>query len=906
MDNSIASTATPPITANTSQTGVAKGCTPAGSAHPPRHLRSVSVRIPRVHRPITPRALPASTLPSRHVAIVLCLAILCFWPWGAAAQFEPAATGGSGEIAITAPWFGVGGVVRPGDWTGIRLALTDVGDRQRDVIIRITMPDPDGDSILWERIVSTNPGVTQPLWMYLQLPWRFGRAETLTVTSYAAIEQAGPGAAPGGAWSHIPGPMLGSTRIAPRQVVSKTTGLLGIVGARPMGLTRYAGIPQVEHLPAGHERIELVQRLDPEILPDRWIGLAPFETIVWNEASPAALGTERAQALREWIMRGGHLVVVLPRLGQVWTDQVNNPLHDLMPLVTVRRVEGVDLAPYAPLISKAADMPMPRSEILHVFAPLEGAAPADAACILAGPPDAATGQQPCIVVRRSVGTGAVTLIGLDVASRWMTDRGLPDADLFWHRVLGKRGELISGREQDVNSPVHLSRDIVTFDRDIPEQIAKTGRAAAGVLIGFVVFIAYWLVAGPIGYAVLKRRGLARHGWLAFVAAAAVFTGIAWGGATAIKPQQIEATHLTFLDHIYGQPVQRTRTWASLLVPEYGEVAVMLGDPGRRDAQRFHNLIAPWEPDTIGRQGFPDAREYRIESRAPDHVVVPVRATVKQFQFDWAGGPRWSMPRPIAAADGSETSVRLVQRNGQLCLEGVLVHDLPQPMRNVTLLVVTGQRNIARSLHLPGSRAMLSHVFAVKPADWAPGMPLDLSQTITDLEPVARNPAYATQGQFFQDFLSSGTTDTAEALGTESQMISRLTALALFSQIEPPETRTDLRLGQSPRLAARKSSHGWDLGTWFAQPCIIIIGHVGDSAQGAPSPTPIYVNMVGGLVRGRGIAGSAAGGAFREVPSSGRTVVRWVYPLGDNPPGFPESSAATPGADDSGGEQPSGG
>jgi hypothetical protein len=64
--------------------------------------------------------------------------------------------------------------------------------------------------------------------------------------------------------------------------------------------------------------------------------------------------------------------------------------------------------------------------------------------------------------------------------------------------------------------------------------------------------------------------------------------------------------------------------------------------------------------------------------------------------------------------------------------------------------------------------------------------------------------------------------------------------------------------------------------------------------------------VGGLVRGRGIAGSAAGGAFREVPSSGRTVVRWVYPLGDNPPGFPESSAATPGADDSGGEQPSGG
>jgi hypothetical protein len=905
MEYSNTRTDAPPMSASTNHTDEAKGCTPAGSAHPGRHLRSVSVRISRVYAPLTTRAIRL-LLPSRAALLCLIAVLLAFRPSTGTAQFEPApAAGGTGEVAITAPWFGVGGVVRPGDWTGIRLALTDIGDRQRDVLIRITMPDPDGDYMMWERVVTTNPGVTQPLWMYVRLPWRFSRGDSLTVTAYAAIEQAGSATAGESGWSHAAGRLLGSTRIAPRQVITKTTGLMGIVGSRPMGLMRYSGVPNIEHLPAGHERYELVQRLDPDILPDRWIGLAPFETIVWNEASPAGLGTERADALREWIMRGGHLVVVLPRLGQVWTDPVNNPLHDLMPRVAVRRLEGVDLAGFAPLISKVADMPMPRDEILHIFTPLEGASISEAVCILAGPADSETGQQPCIAVRRAVGTGTITMVGLDVASRRMTDRGLPEADLFWHRILGKRGELITGREQDINSPVHLSRDVVTLDRDIPDQIAKTGRAAAGVLIGFVVFIAYWLVAGPVGYALLKRRGLSRHGWLAFVAAAAVFTGIAWGGATAIKPQQIEATHLTFLDHVYGQPVQRTRTWASLLVPDYGEVAVTLGDPARRDGDRFHNLIAPWEPDNAGRAGFPDAREYRLESRAPDHIVVPVRATVKQFQFDWAGGPRWSMPRPIPAADGSESGIRLVERNGQLRLEGILSHDLPQPMKNITLLVVTGQRNIARSLHIPGSRAMLSHVFAVKlPAVWSPGTPLDLSTLISDFEPITRNPAYATQGQFFADFLNTSTTDSTEALGTETHMISRLTALALYSQLEPPETRSDIRLGQSPRLALRKSSHGWDLGRWFTQPSLIIIGHVGDSGQGAPSPTPIYVSMVGGLVGGRGLSGAT--GTYREVPTSGRTVVRWVYPLGESVPSFPETgempaSVSAPGDNEEGGQ-----
>jgi hypothetical protein len=882
MPYSIISTPPPATSPSTNQTGPEKLAIFRGSAHPLFRLRSGSVRIPCVREEPGHPPLPgvAAPLHPRLAPLWLLMAMLLglFASGPAAAQFEPA-TGG--ELTITAPWFGVGGVVRQGEHAGIRLAITDLGDRQREVLIRITMPDPDGDRIQYERTLTTNPGYTQPLWMYVRLPFRFRQGDALTVTAYAAVEQAGPGGGDA-RWMYAAGRVLATTRIAPRNVLSKHTGTMGIVGERPMGLMKYAGVPGVEHLPAGHERTEVVHRLTPETLPDRWMGLMQFDTIVWNEPSPRDLPTESAQALREWVMRGGHLVVVLPRVGQAWSDEARNPLHDLLPHVAIRRVEGVDLTPYAPLITRTVDTNMPTNEILHIFTPEQGAALHDATCILAGPPGEGEADRPCIAVRRAVGTGMVTLIGLDVASLWMTRNGLPDAELFWHRILGRRGELITGREQDINSPINISREPLTLDRDLSDQIAKTGRAAAGVLIGFVVFIAYWLVAGPLGYAVLRRRGLARHGWLAFVAAAALFTAIAWGGATAIKPQQIEATHLTFLDHVYGQPVQRTRTWASLLVPEYGEAAVTLGDPLTRGNSQFVNVISPWEPDGQSSHGFPDAREYRLESRAPDHVVVPVRATVKQFQFDWAGGPRWRMPRPVGDPAQGEPRIRLVQRGGELRLEGTLMHELPATMKNVHIIVVTGQKDLVRALHLPGSRFLLSHVYSVTVDEWAPNTHLNLAE-IVDLS-TRNNPAYGED--FFRTRLLSGVRpDSAEGLELDSlRPVYRYTALALYTQLDPPDTRMDSRIGRAQPFIQRKSSHGWDLGPWFAQPSVIIIGHVGDSSEGAPSPTPIYVSMQGG------VGGLTGGGQYREVPTSGRTVVRWVYPLASAPPAFPLRTA----------------
>lgn len=838
--------------------------------------------------------------------MLLAAMLLALCPMAASAQ-EPADPGalaaGTGEITITCPWFGVGGVVRPGDWAGLRLAINDSAGKQREVLIQIISKDPDGDTLLYTESVTTNPGVSLPLWMYVRLPYSFTQGSYLQVAAFAAVEEAA--AAQGGAgprWTYGAGRLLGRHTIQPRQVVYRTDGLLGVAGSRIMGLGKYSGVSNQSYLPAAHERSEIVIRLDPEILPDRWQGLEPFGAVVWNEPSPASLTTERAQAIREWVMRGGHLVVVLPRVAQIWTDEVNNPLYDIVPKVRVVRRENVDLNPYRHLIVKTPrGMPppppvvMPTAEILQTFVPLEGAAPDEAITILAGMPKPANpAEREVLVVRRLVGTGKVDLVGIDVASQWMTQRGLPDPELFWNRILGRRGEQFTEAEMRAAAAGLRGRNFnrdgpVTLDRDLPNLTSQNSSAAVGVLLGFVVFISYWLVAGPLGYAVLRKTGQAKHGWLAFAAAAGLFTAVAWGGARAIRPAEVRAQHVTFLDHVYGQPIQRARSWVSLMIPEYGDATVSVLDPAARPPMGLQNLIIPWEYEGGDSQGFPDAREYRVDSKSPDQITFPTRSTVKQFQIDWAGGPRWGMPRPIGAGDqGPESEPRItVEQSGrETALRGVLSHDMPAPLTDVVIVVNQGLKDFAESLHAPGFNPLLANVKAVKLAgSWNPGEPLDLGTAVNlNLRDATGKDIVA--GEAFLKDLSEkvGPVDNDQSLTAGGRELDRLLALAFFSQLEPPDTSSDSSFQRASRWYQRKASHGWDLGSWFSQPCVIIVGRL--SGDGV-SPVSPWVST---------------GGAFRETRNSGTTIVRWVYPLQASPPSITPSGRGV-GEDPLPGESP---
>jgi len=284
---------------------------------------------------------------------------------GASAQVDAA-----GEVEIGVEFFGVGNATRAGDWTGIRILLKDLGDEVRDVAIRLHQLDPDGDTTLHQREVILTPGVSLGAWLYAVMPWSLSPSDAITITVHEA-DMSGD--------HPIVGRQIGYERISPKRVVAPDQAMIGVVGRETFGLLQYEerGRSQSEDSITGHELTRIVHSIAVEDLPTEWMGLAPFETIVWTEGDPNLLATgSSAQAITEWVMRGGHLIVVMEPVGDGWFTNTN-PLRELLPDVRVTRHEEADLEPYRGLLSRPheefKDVPMPTSTVLNTFSPNDDA-----------------------------------------------------------------------------------------------------------------------------------------------------------------------------------------------------------------------------------------------------------------------------------------------------------------------------------------------------------------------------------------------------------------------------------------------------------------------------------------------------------------------------------------------------
>ncbi len=770
------------------------------------------------------------------------------------AQAPAPASAVANEIVLSIDRFGVGNQARAGDWTAVRISAVDSNTKQREVILSLVLPDADGDMSTYSRVVTLNPGAKQTFWMYTRVPFSAlgmgfgGKLEAHeAVTSDDQILKS------------TPGRLLGQTPIGggTLRVLEPTVGMMAVLGPRSAGLRAYADrdSPSQTYLTLGHEVNEIVEGLTANDLPDRWQGLACFDAIAWIGADIGELRGETARALREWVRRGGHLIVSLPSVGAAWTTPSSNELLDIMPAVKVSRRENVDLDEYRPLFTYSPTRFLPKTAVVHDLIPREDIGPTDALSLLSGP------DGRCCVSRRIVDSGMVTLLGFDLSSRGLADS--IDAEMFWHRILGKRGSMVQASEKLAVSQ-NMNRQILTLDGGIHEVIAKKGQTAAAVLLGLIVFAAYWLTAGPLGYAVLKKTNRVRHAWLAYVLTAGFFTALAWSGATALRPRKVEAAHVTILQHVYGQPQSRARTWASILTPGYGTATVQIGGPNAKieetnDQRASGNIATAWDaPNSdAARTQFPDARAYTVDARNPSEWRVPSRATVKQFQFEWAGGPRWTMPHPVAPEGQSERDGLRV--NGK-SLQGTLVHNLPGELHDVVIMYVEAQTDIlsARSQNKGFFPLRASGKVASTP-EWAPGQGLDLSQ--------AFNSSNASTLDAFGTTLVPDVQGANVLLQTSlptPRLSDEVKALSFYSMLLTPRFPTN---GNSEAFLAmqRVLTHGWDLGRWLTQPCLIVVGVLGgDGPNGAASPTPVFVDGT-------------------EINMRGKTIVHWVYPLPARPP-----------------------
>lgn len=796
---------------------------------------------------------------------------------------QPPASGASdvasAAVDLKVLQWGIDGQARPGSWIGVQVQVSDLGQTTREVLLQLEMPDPDGDKTLYQSTVAVG-SEKKLVWLYARLPFSAAQLSEFVVTAHAVAEPTGAQRRAGVARA---GELLGRTRFNVPQRLDPHLGLFAIVGRSSAGLRTFttdAGY-QVNYPPMSHERVVLAQLTAPG-MPDRWMGLAEFDTIVWTgsgpDFEPSELSEDGAAAIREWVQRGGHLVVVLPTVGQNWTDP-RQPLADVMPRVALRRRENVDLNPYRALLTDR-DIALPTSGVVQEFESAPDAKPGEATAVLAGPDGKA------VVVSRTVGCGAVTLVGFDLAR---TLEPAVKADVFWNRVLGRRGrlltdaEVVKSREPNFSGPQHFTNRQARFiDQDVAGLINKTGQAFAGVMLAFVLFACYWVVAGPLGFWVAKRRDASRHAWVGFVVVGVLFTLVAWTGASVLKPGKTEAQHLTVVDHVYGQPVERAKVWLTVLLPRFGQMEVGISDASSLDPKRpAHDVLAPWDapPSQLvgpASSSFADAQGYGVNARAPGKVLTPSRSTTKTYVGEWLGGPAWKMPLPYTE-DGTATGeLRLAPDNTPRGwrLDGALKHDLPGTLTDVTVIVIRGQRPVRPSERYVGQLQTEGEFFETR--NWKPGELLDIDNDQRQWNPLYRpgtqysllralvgTVSYDEDAQAAWNRRRGGTITLGGGGGqappppaSSSAAWERLRAMSLFGVLEPPDAMST----GTQVLMQRADFHRWDLSRWFSRPCVIVLGQM----ENAPSPVPLTLEG-------------------EPMATLGRTVVRWVYPLPESPP-----------------------
>ncbi|MCA9311684.1 MAG: hypothetical protein KDA21_10795, partial [Phycisphaerales bacterium] len=394
----------------------------------------------------------------------------------------------SDEVLITVEQYGVGGVIRPGGYAGIRIGLRDKQTDPRDVAVRLHIPDPDGDTVLEEKQVSIGGDIAGgALWLYGVIPPTFSAGDYLTVT----VHELNDGTV---------GRQIASLRPTASTLVDLVSdrrgsdvGMIGVIVDND-GLGQRASVPGLSHyenpmqfvaqrdLVVQHQPFKVVSSIDVGLLPDRWMGLEPYEVLVWSGIDPSSLDGARAGALREWIQRGGHLVVMLRHPGQAWFGRDVERVADFVPRATIRPVGDADLEDYRSLLTwrtrEEAELPARRA--LYAFDVEPDAQAGEAIPVVSGPDGP-------VVVRRLMGAGMITFVGLNLADV----RGPIRGDVFWHRLLGQRFSVVVPRYTGDGKPRAYTQsgsiDETIADRGIGAEISRSRTAGVGILLALVLF-----------------------------------------------------------------------------------------------------------------------------------------------------------------------------------------------------------------------------------------------------------------------------------------------------------------------------------------------------------------------------------------------------------------------------------
>ncbi|MBA2254835.1 MAG: hypothetical protein H0W07_06960 [Chloroflexi bacterium] len=435
---------------------------------------------------------------------------ICLMPIGATPAF-------GAELTMTAEAM-LGGHVRPGAWTGIRVSLANDGP---PIAGEVRLAGRAAGRSSYGVAVDMPTGARKDYTLYAHSPILGGKLEVALIVD-------------------------GQTRLTSAMQVTghdPSQPIVVIVAERPEAwLPDVAGA--VRNLNPMNPTNPALVTLAPNALPRRVEAWSAIDRLIWQDIDSAQLDADQLASLETWVAAGGQLVIAGGTTGIATLAAFPEALLPYRPRGTVD-VEASQLTDMlGTLPAGAAKLPA-----------LEGT-------LLRGTVLARSGDG-VVAAQAPIGSGSVTLIGFDPGTSWL--KGTAAATTFWRRALPPSGT------GGVN-PLLLPDDsqIVNALQQLPAVELPPIDQLFLLLLGYIALV------GPVNYLVLRRLDRREWAWITMPVLVALFAAAAYTLGAGLKGSDVVINEVAIVRAAQGTERGLGQVYIGIFSPARAKYDVKVG------------------------------------------------------------------------------------------------------------------------------------------------------------------------------------------------------------------------------------------------------------------------------------------------------------------------------------------
>lgn len=414
-------------------------------------------------------------------------------------------------------------------------------------------------------------------------------------------------------------------------------------------------------------------------LPDRGIGLESVDLLLITNVDSGKLSAQQRQAISDWVLGGGHLIVTG---GPRWQETAAG-LTDLLPLQPKTSELSADLTAIREFAGVSAMLANVETVITR------GVLSEDARAMAKDLSGAA------LAARRSYGYGVIDYIAFDPTTPPFRDwRGLPD---LWFSLVTSRDVRPAWSYGFINPiQAYNAVEILPGVTALPEALA---------MISFL--LAYILLIGPVNYFVLSRIGRREFAWFTIPAMIIAFTIIAWVTGFNLRGTEVVLSRLSVVESWPEADRSHIRQLIGLLSPRRANYDLTLPD-----SRALRPLLRPAASGFFNNQA---STVQIVQSDVFNAVDFPVDASfMAGFMTDG------SVERvPISG------SITVIDKavSGMQTWRGSIRNEMSVPLTDLVLLSRAGAIYLNTPLG-PGEIKIIEEELHVNPFAPMPASPLE--------------------------------------------------------------------------------------------------------------------------------------------------------------------------------------